>query len=155
MGTQMRRQATHKTGSVHQYTPEQLPEEQIQQEPKPPFPPQHQEKPGLESQLRPRPQYEAPLYKASGKPHNKVALITGGDAGIGRAIAVLYAREGADVALVFLPEELTDAEDTHDAVEAEGRQALLVPGDVTQPAFCRAAVERTVNHFGKLDILVN
>jgi NAD(P)-dependent dehydrogenase (short-subunit alcohol dehydrogenase family) len=82
-------------------------------------------------------------------------LITGGDSGIGRAVAVLYAREGADVALVFLPEEVSDAEETRDAVEAEGRRALLIPGDVTRAEFCREAVERTVNHFGNLDILVN
>lgn len=155
MSTHTRKQATQKTGSVHSYTPEQLPEERLQQEPKPPFPSQHQDKPGDESQLQPHPRYQAPLYKGAGKLQNKVALITGGDSGIGRAVAVLYAREGADVALIFLPEELNDAETTRDAVEAEGRQALLLPGDVRQPDFCREAVERVVNHFGKLDILVN
>jgi NAD(P)-dependent dehydrogenase (short-subunit alcohol dehydrogenase family) len=155
MNTRTRRQATHKTGSDHQYNLESLPGEQVQQQPTPPFPPQHQEKPGNEAQLQPRPQYQAPLYKGAGKLRNKVALITGGDSGIGRAVAVLYAREGADVALVFLPQELGDAEHTRDVVEAEGRHALLIPGDVTQSRFCREAAERTVNHFGKLDILVN
>jgi NAD(P)-dependent dehydrogenase (short-subunit alcohol dehydrogenase family) len=151
----MRRQATKKTGSVPRYSTEEFPAEKVQQEPKSPFPPQHQDKPGIESQLTPRPQYQAPLYQGAGKLRKKIALITGGDSGIGRAVAVLYAREGADVALVFLPEELSDAEETRDAVEAEGRQALLLPGDITDPTFCREAVDRTVSHFGKLDILVN
>src|SRR5262245_53291090 len=141
--------------NAYQDTSRQSAEKPVQHEPTPPFPPQHQEKPGIESQLNPRPQYQAVRYKGSGKLQNKVALITGGDSGIGRAVAVLYARERADVALVFLPEEPRDAEDTRDAIEAEGRHALLIPGDVTQREFCREAVERTVNHFRKLDILVN
>ena len=128
---------------------------QVQQQPKPPFPEQHQPKPGRESELRPRPEYQAPSYRGSGKLQDKVALITGGDSGIGRAVAVLYAREGADVAIAYLPEEQGDAEGTGRAVEAEGRRALLIPGDVTRPAFCREAVERTVREFGKLDVLVN
>jgi NAD(P)-dependent dehydrogenase (short-subunit alcohol dehydrogenase family) len=84
-----------------------------------------------------------------------VALITGGDSGIGRAVAVLYAREGADVAIVYLKEEQVDAEETRDAVEREGRRCLLLPGDVTKSAFCEKAVERTINEFGQLDVLVN
>src|SRR6266513_3559979 len=95
---------------------------QMQQQPRPPFPEQHQDKPGLESRLTPRPEYQAPLYKAAGKLAGKVALITGGDSGIGRAVAVLYAREGADVAVVHLPEEQSDADETKRAVEAEGRK---------------------------------
>lgn len=126
-----------------------------QEQPKSPMPPQHQEKPGLESKLRPRPEYEAPLYKGSGKLLGKVALITGGDSGIGRAVAVLYAREGADVAIVYLQEEQSDAEETRRAVEDEGRRALLIPGDVRESEFCREAVERTIEEFGKLDVLVN
>src|SRR3954453_13741591 len=125
------------------------------QQPKGPMPAQEQPKPGLESEMTPRPRYQAPLYKGSGKLKDKVALITGGDSGIGRAVAVLYAREGAEVALFYLPQEQTDAEETRSAVHAEGRKALLLPGDVTQSAFCRDAVERTVKEFGKLDILVN
>ncbi len=126
-----------------------------QQEPKSPMPAQHQEKPGIESKITPRPRYQAPLYKGCGKLQDKVALITGGDSGIGRAVAVLYAREGADVSIVYLPEEQTDAEETGQAVEAEGRQALLIEGDVRDTEFCQEAVERTLQEFGHLDILVN
>ena len=124
-------------------------------EPKPPFPPQHQDKPGIESELDPKPRYRAPRYKGSGKLDGKVALITGGDSGIGRAVAVLYAREGANVAIVYLDVEQSDAEETKRAVEKEGREALLLPGDVCDSAFCRDAIEKTVEMFGRLDILVN
>jgi NAD(P)-dependent dehydrogenase (short-subunit alcohol dehydrogenase family) len=126
-----------------------------QQEPKPPFPEQHQPKPGIEGELRPQPRYQAPQYKSAGKLQDKVALVTGGDSGIGRAVTVLYAREGADVAIVYLPEEQRDAEETRRAVETEGRRALLIPGDLTRAEFCREVVDRTVNEFGRLDILVN
>jgi NAD(P)-dependent dehydrogenase (short-subunit alcohol dehydrogenase family) len=119
-----------------------------------PYPKQHQPKPGKESELQPRPQFEAPEYRGSGKLQDKVALITGGDSGIGRAVAVLFAREGADVAIVYLSED-EDAEETREAVEAEGRRAVLIPGDVTSSEFCREAVETTVQEFGQLDILVN
>jgi NAD(P)-dependent dehydrogenase (short-subunit alcohol dehydrogenase family) len=124
-------------------------------EPKPPFPEQQQEPPGLESKLRPRPRYRAPAYKAAGKLEGKVALVTGGDSGIGRAVAVLYAREGADVAIVYLPVEQSDAEETRAAVEREGRRCEFIPGDVTDAAFCKQAVARTVEKLGRLDILVN
>lgn len=124
-------------------------------EPTPPFPEQHLEKPGIESQLRPRPEYEATEYRAAGKLKGKTALITGGDSGIGRAVALLYAREGADVALVYLPEEQTDAQETADAIKQEGCRVLLITGDVTKPEFCQHAVDQTLEAFGKLDILVN
>jgi len=127
----------------------------VQEEPKSPMPAQHQEKPGMESEVEPRPRYEAPLYKGSGKLQDKVALITGGDSGIGRAVAVLFAREGADVSIVYLREEQADAEETLGAVEREGRRALLVAGDVRDSKFCREAVEQTVREFGRLDVLVN
>jgi NAD(P)-dependent dehydrogenase (short-subunit alcohol dehydrogenase family) len=126
-----------------------------QKEPKNPMPRQHQPRPGIEAEIEPRPRYKAPLYKGSEKLKDKIALITGGDSGIGRAVAVLYAREGADVAIVYLPEEQEDAEETKQAVEEEGRECLLVPGDVSDAAFCRRAVAQTVRKFGKLDILVN
>jgi NAD(P)-dependent dehydrogenase (short-subunit alcohol dehydrogenase family) len=122
--------------------------------PEPPMPEQQLRKPGLERDLTPRPRYEAPEYLGSDKLVDKVALITGGDSGIGRAVAVLFAREGADVAIVYLSED-ADAEETRRAVEAEGRRALLIPGDVTDPAFCREAVEATVRELDQLDILVN
>jgi len=122
---------------------------------KPPLPKQHQDPPGLESEMRPRPKFEAPAYRAAGKLEGKVALITGGDSGIGRAVSVLFAREGADVAIIYLAEEQTDAEETAAAIEAEGRRALLFPGDVTVREFCEQAVVETVNELGALDILVN
>ena len=124
-------------------------------QPKPPFPAQHQEKPGLESKLTPKPRYEAPDYKGASKLEGKVAVITGGDSGIGRAVAVLFAREGANVAIVYLPVEQGDAEVTRKAVEAEGRRALLFPGDVKEIRFCEGVIEKTVAEFGQLDILVN
>jgi NAD(P)-dependent dehydrogenase (short-subunit alcohol dehydrogenase family) len=124
-------------------------------QPAPPLPPQHQDKPGIEADLNPRPNYLAPQYKGSGKLQDMVALITGGDSGIGRAVAVLYAREGADVAIVYLDAEDVDAQETRAAVEAEGRRCLLIPGDVTDFAFCNQAVQQTVRELGKLDVLVN
>jgi NAD(P)-dependent dehydrogenase (short-subunit alcohol dehydrogenase family) len=99
--------------------------------------------------------FKAPEYLGAGKLNGCVALITGGDSGIGRAVAVLFAREGANVAIVYLPAEKTDAEATRTAIEAEGRRALLIPGDVRDPVFCDEAVLRTVNSLGRLDILVN
>jgi NAD(P)-dependent dehydrogenase (short-subunit alcohol dehydrogenase family) len=122
--------------------------------PKNPLPTQHQKKPGSENQLDPRPQFMAPNYVGSGKLNNMTALITGGDSGIGRAVAVLFAREGADVAIVYLSEH-ADAEETRDYVEGEGQRCLLIPGDVRDPAFCRNAVAQTVKTFGKLSVLVN
>src|SRR4051812_21220215 len=123
-------------------------------QPTPPFPQQHQDKPGIESELDPKPRYQAESYRAAGKLEGKAALITGGDSGIGRAVAVLFAREGADVAIGYLPSERGDAEETRRAVEEEGRQCLLVEGDLTEAQFCDAIVEKTVQKFGKLDILV-
>ncbi len=122
--------------------------------PAPPLPRQHLEKPGLEADLELQPLWDAPFYKGSEKLQDKVALITGGDSGIGRSVAVLFAREGADVAIAYLDEH-EDAEITRAAVEKEGRRAILMPGDVADPAFAREAVDRTVREFGKLDILVN
>jgi NAD(P)-dependent dehydrogenase (short-subunit alcohol dehydrogenase family) len=123
--------------------------------PKSPMPAQHQEKPGRESSMRPRPKYHAPEYRAAGKLEGKVALVTGGDSGIGRAVAVVFAREGADVAITYLPEEQPDAEETQRAIEEAGRRAVLIPGDLTDPSVCRECVETTVRQLGGLDVVVN
>ena len=122
--------------------------------PENPLPRQHLVKPGLESELEPRPRFEAPDYRGSGKLEGRVALVTGGDSGIGRAVAVLFAREGADVAVAYLNEH-EDAEETKRFVEKEGRRCILISGDVSDPGFCRDAVEHTVSELGGLDILVN
>jgi len=118
------------------------------------LPAQHVEKPGIEADLELAPRFLAPDYEGSGKLHDCAALITGGDSGIGRAVAVLFAREGADVAIAYLAAD-RDAEETKRRVEAEGRRCVLIAGDVKDPAFCRQAVERTVQAFGRLDVLVN
>src|SRR5437763_2274048 len=128
---------------------------QIETEPEPPCPDKKLPKPGLESELEPRPRYEAPRYKPAGKLEEKVALITGGDSGIGRAVGVLFAREGADVAITALPAERSDADETRKAIEREGRRCLVIEGDLTAAEFCRDAVERTVAELGQLDILVS
>jgi NAD(P)-dependent dehydrogenase (short-subunit alcohol dehydrogenase family) len=123
--------------------------------PRPPFPAQHQDKPGLESKLDPAPSYQAPEYKAAGKLEGKRALITGGDSGIGRAVAVLYAREGADVAINYLAAEQSDADETRQAIEACGRRCVQLPGDLTDAKFCRELVEQAHEQLGGLDILVS
>jgi hypothetical protein len=122
--------------------------------PEPELPGQHLQKPGHESDLKLGPMYEAPGYRGSNKLRDMVALITGGDSGIGRAVAVLFAREGADVAIAYLNED-EDATETKKAVEKEGRRCILLSGDVANAAFCRSAVKKTVDAFGKLDVLVN
>jgi NAD(P)-dependent dehydrogenase (short-subunit alcohol dehydrogenase family) len=122
--------------------------------PEPPLPAQHKAKPGHESQLDPPPMYDAPYYLGSGKLRDKVALITGADSGIGRAVAVLFAREGADIAIQYLAED-GDARETMAAVEREGRHAMTIKGDLRRSAACTQAVEATIKRFGHLDVLVN
>jgi len=122
--------------------------------PVPPLPGKHLEKPGLEADLTLKPMWDAPFYKGSEKLKDKVALITGADSGIGRAVAVLFAREGCDVAIAYLEED-EDAEQTKAAVEKEGRKAILIPGDVADPKYAEAAVAKTLEALGGLDILVN
>ncbi|MGE0797019.1 MAG: SDR family oxidoreductase [Lautropia sp.] len=128
---------------------------QIHDEPKLPFPAQHQRGTGAEALLEPAPRFAAPRYLASGKLRDKVALITGGDSGIGRAVAVLYAREGADVAIAYLPSEQADADETGRQVAAAGRRCELLPGDLADPGYCEALVATTVERLGRLDIVVS
>lgn len=115
---------------------------------------QAQHKPGKEYKMSPEPVYDYPEKKGTGKLKNKVALITGGDSGIGRAVAVLFAKEGADVAIAYLNEQ-TDAEDTRKLVEAYGRTCLLIPGNLSREKHCTAVVAKTIRKFGKIDVLVN
>lgn len=114
---------------------------------------QQERQPGFEGEMTPKPEY-MPFYPGSGRLDGKVAIITGGDSGIGRAVSVLYAREGAKVVIVYLDED-QDAEATRALVEEEGSEALLIAGDVGDPEFCKAVAERTITHFGRIDILVN
>ena len=123
-------------------------------EPKPPFPEQQQEPVGLESEMQPRPDYGEESYRGSGKLQGKAAIITGGDSGIGRAVALAFAREGADVLISYLDEH-SDAEETMRIVEKEGRRCIAIPGDISDEAHCQQIVQRGVQEFGKLDILVN
>ncbi|MFC0332178.1 SDR family oxidoreductase [Paenibacillus sepulcri] len=119
------------------------------------LPPQHQSRqPGLESKMTPSPQFESSGLKAAGKLQGKVAIISGADSGIGRAVAVAYAKEGAEIAVLYLNEQ-SDAEVTKQFVEAAGRRCILLEGDIGDPNFCREAVEETVKSLGKLDIVVN
>lgn len=117
-------------------------------------PPQQQEPPGSESKMTPKPKADDAKYKGSDKLKDKVALITGGDSGIGRAVAIAYAKEGADVAILYLNEH-DDAKETKQLVEAQGRRAITIAGDIGDEAFCQQAVQQTVGELGKLDILVN
>jgi NAD(P)-dependent dehydrogenase (short-subunit alcohol dehydrogenase family) len=128
---------------------------QIDSEPKPPFPRQKLEKPGLEGDMELRPKYQARKYRPADKLKGKVALITGGDSGIGRAVALLFAREGADVAIAHLPEEQRDADVVCRAIAKEGRRCISIAGDLTDADHCIAIVEQTVAELGQLDILVS
>jgi NAD(P)-dependent dehydrogenase (short-subunit alcohol dehydrogenase family) len=122
--------------------------------PEPPLGKQHLKKPGIEAELEPAPMFDAPYYKGSEKLKGKVAVITGGDSGIGRSVAILYAREGADIAIIYLSED-ADARLTKEMVEDEGRSCLLIAGDVTDRDFCFDAVQQVIDEFGRLDVLVN
>src|SRR5919202_797691 len=127
----------------------------VDQYPKPEFPEQELEWPGLESQMNPRPDYGKDSYRGSGRLEGKKAIITGGDSGIGRAVAVGFAREGADVLISYLEEEEPDAQETARVVEEAGRKAVRVPGDVREEAHCLNIVQKAVDEFGWIDVLVN
>ncbi|MBM7571505.1 SDR family oxidoreductase [Aquibacillus albus] len=119
------------------------------------LPKQHQDRqPGFEYEMNPLPKYVDPSYQGSGKLTNKVAIITGGDSGIGRAVSIYFAKEGADVAIIYYDEH-QDAETTKQLVENEGRKCKLIPGDIADESFCQTSVQEVANEFGKIDILVN
>lgn len=124
-------------------------------EPRPPFPAQKLKNPGLESDLKPLPRYQAKQYKEADKLLGKKALITGGDSGIGRAVALLYAREGADVAITCLPQETSDADDIREEIQSLGRKCITIIGDLSEESFCKMVVEQTVHDLGGIDILVS
>jgi NAD(P)-dependent dehydrogenase (short-subunit alcohol dehydrogenase family) len=130
------------------------PQNPLEQEPKPPFPEQQQPPPGLESEMQPRPDYGEQSYRGSGRLQGKAAIITGGDSGIGRAVALAFAREGADILISYLNEE-PDAQETARVVQEAGRKAVMVPGDISEEAHCQRLVQRAMQEFGHLDILVN
>src|ERR1041384_2569033 len=123
-------------------------------EPKPPFPKQQQAPAGLETEMEPKPDYGEESYRGSGKLEGKAAIITGGDSGIGRAVALAFAREGADVLIAYLDEH-SDAQETVRIVEKEGRRCIAVASDIGDEAHCQQIVQRALQEFGQLDILVN
>ena len=127
----------------------------IDKYPKPPYPAQQQAFPGLASAMDPLPDHGEESYNGSGRLQGRKALITGGDSGIGRAAAIAYAREGADVAINYLPEEETDAQEVIALIEAAGQKGIAIPGDITDYSFCEKLIEETVAKLGGLDILVN
>lgn len=133
-------------------TGQQDPKEQY---PQPEFPEQEQEHPGLDSEMRPEPDYGYETYRGYGRLEGKAAIITGGDSGIGRAVALAFAREGADVLISYLEEEESDARETARVVEESGKRAVRVPGDISEESHCRRVVERAIEEFGKVDVLVN
>jgi NAD(P)-dependent dehydrogenase (short-subunit alcohol dehydrogenase family) len=128
-----------------------------QQYPQPEYPEQDQrdQHPGLEAEMQPKPDYGEETYRGTGRLEGKAAIITGGDSGIGRAVALAFAREGADVLISYLEEEEPDAQETAQVVEASGKKAVQMPGDIAEEAQCQSIVERAVEEFGKIDVLVN
>ncbi|MDP9351962.1 MAG: SDR family oxidoreductase [Chloroflexota bacterium] len=130
------------------------PQDPKEQYPQPPFPEQDQEMPGSEQQMTPKPDHGQESYKGSGRLEGRVAVITGTDSGIGKAVAIAFAREGADVVISYLNED-EDARETQELVEQAGRKALLIPGDISQEAHCQGITQQTIDQFGKIDILVN
>lgn len=136
---------------VNQYT-KQNP---LEQYPKPPFPRQPQDRPGFTDRMDPAPDHGEDSYQGFGRLKERKALITGGDSGIGRAVAIAYAREGADVAINYLPSEESNAKEVIELIEAENKKAVAIPGDISDESFCKTLVEKAVEQLGGLDILVN
>lgn len=134
---------------------EQVKEHQKDANAKPPFPPQTQEFPGLSSKMDPQPDYGETSYKGFGRLKDYVAIVTGGDSGIGRAVCLAYAREGADIVINYLPQEESDAQETKRLVESSGKKILLCPGDIRDDAMCKKLVDAAMEKFGRIDILVN
>ncbi|HEY0048643.1 MAG TPA: SDR family oxidoreductase [Pyrinomonadaceae bacterium] len=126
-----------------------------EKEPQPPFPEQQQTPPGLESEMNPAPDFGERSYKGTGRLQDKAAIITGGDSGIGRAVALAFAREGADVLISYLSEEEEDAQKTRRVVEEAGRRCVTMPGDIREEAHCREIIKRAMDEFGKIDVLIN
>jgi NAD(P)-dependent dehydrogenase (short-subunit alcohol dehydrogenase family) len=126
-----------------------------EQYPQPEFPEQEQQHPGLDSEMQPEPDYGYKTYRGHGRLEGRAAIITGGDSGIGRAVALAFAREGADVLISYLQEEESDAQETAHVVEESGKKAVKVPGDISEEVHCQTVVERAVEEFGKIDVLVN
>lgn len=129
-------------------------EDPREKHPRPPQPAQQQDIPGLESEMMPQPDYGENSYKGSGKLEGKAAVITGGDSGIGRAVALAYAREGADILISYLSED-SDAEEIAQAVNEAGRKCITIAGDIAEEAHCKAIIDHAVNEFGKIDVLIN
>ncbi|MHB2021149.1 MAG: SDR family NAD(P)-dependent oxidoreductase [Candidatus Xenobia bacterium] len=154
MSTPRERRLTPEHSGRPKPEPDRTPEPAPDVAPRPPIPEQHPPRPARESHMKPRPYHKTPAYQGSGRLQDKVALITGADSGIGRAVAVLFAREGARVTIVYKAAH-EEAERTRQACENEGQDAITLAGDVSRMDFCRRAVERTVKQFGQLDILVN
>ncbi len=147
--------AQNSSDNTNTTTGEQAMQDPLKEYPKPPFKMQHQDAPGLACKMDPRPDHGETSYKGSGKLTGRKALITGGDSGIGRAAAIAYAREGADVAINYLPVEEPDAKEVIDLIRAQGRKAIALPGDIRDEAFCQKLVADAVNALGGLDILVS
>src|SRR5687767_6126352 len=141
--------------SQHKSPQDPKPADPKKQGPKPDFPQERIEHPGLDSEMTPKADHGETSYRGLGRLKDRVALITGGDSGIGRAVAIAYAREGADVLISYLPEEERDAADTRGWVEKAGRRAVTLPGDIQDEAHCTRLIDRAFDEFGKLDILVN
>ncbi|UEM23682.1 SDR family oxidoreductase [Skermanella mucosa] len=147
--------SAQQAGGAAAVPPQAAKQNPLAQYPKPPFPRQQQEPPGLASKMEPRPDHGETSYRGAGKLIGRKALITGGDSGIGRAAAIAFAREGADVAINYLPVEEPDAREVVQLIEAEGRKAVAIPGDIRDEGFCNQLVARAVEGLGGLDILVN